>query len=176
MRVRAMGDGSCGVPRQEEREQHWPSAANPASIQTPVFADLSGRRRRRMRQAGICVAAALIGCLTVVAVALLGGPRAPFVPWAPVTAVHARPATGRTGTDANARSQPAPAPVLIPSPSPDVFPSPPRSPSPAAVTSGGSPAATHPGGPTPPRRHRTHPPRPPPPRHTPAADAPCPPP
>src|SRR5260370_30438106 len=101
MRVRAMGDGSCGVPRQEEREQHWPSAANPASIQTPVFADLSGRRRRRMRQAGICVAAALIGCLTVVAVALLGGPRAPFVPWAPVAPGPPPPAPGAAPTHTN---------------------------------------------------------------------------
>src|SRR5260221_11855731 len=102
MRVRAMGDGSCGVPRQEEREQHWPSAANPASIQTPVFADLSGRRRRRMRQAGICVAAALIGCLTVVAVPLLGGPRAPLLPWAPGTAGPAPPATRMTLSAARA--------------------------------------------------------------------------
>src|SRR5260370_14269765 len=89
-----MGADKRGVRHPAECAQRGSTTGNATTAQTSVFADLSGRRRRRMRRAGICVAAALIGCLTVVAVGLLGGPRAPLVPWAPLTAGHA-PASGR---------------------------------------------------------------------------------
>ncbi len=44
----------------------------------PVFTDSSGRRRRVLRYAGLAVAVALAVCLGAVAVAMTGGPQAPF--------------------------------------------------------------------------------------------------
>src|SRR6266446_5993482 len=78
--------------------------------QPPVFADPSGRRRRR--RAGICCAAVLIGCLAIVIVALLGGPTAPFIPWAaagppaPAPSALARGATAGPGAAVAGPSQP----------------------------------------------------------------------
>ena len=48
----------------------------------PVFADPSGRRRRVLRFAGLGAAAVLAVCLGAVAVAVTGGPQAPFTQWA----------------------------------------------------------------------------------------------
>jgi hypothetical protein len=167
--VTVMAVGERGVRPQPGRGQRRSPAGNPASAQAPVFADLSGRRRRRMRRAGIVMAAALISCLTVVAVGLLGGPRAPFVPWAPVTADRA--ATGGRGGPAAGSSHPAPAPTVRPAPSafPDLPPSPRRRSSPAPVSSGTSPAVTNPAGKAPPGQNHTRPPRPSPSVHTHAA-------
>src|SRR5260370_41915762 len=117
-----MGADKRDVWHPAECAQRGSTTGNATTAQTSVFADLSGRRRRLMRRAGICVAAALIGCLTVVAVGLLGGPRAPFVPWAPVTAGHAR-APGRAGAAPASPSPPAPRPARRPPPSPPPDPS-----------------------------------------------------
>ena len=47
-----------------------------------VRADSSGRRARRMRLVGMCAGGALVTCLIVMAVGLLGGPGAlSFIPW-----------------------------------------------------------------------------------------------
>src|SRR4029077_16870763 len=59
----------------------------------PVFADLSGRRRRLMRRLGIGSGAGLVMCLAAVVVALAGGPEAPLTHWA---APH-RPAVDTAG-------------------------------------------------------------------------------
>jgi hypothetical protein len=48
----------------------------------PVFADPSGRRHRVLRFAGLGAAAVLAVCLGFVAVAMTGGPQAPFTQWA----------------------------------------------------------------------------------------------
>ncbi len=114
-----------------------------------------------MRRAGACTAAVMTGCLTVVAVGLLGGPRAPFVPWAaanpPANAGPGgtRATTKKAGADAAAPSQPAVLP--LPSPRPDQSSSPSPSPSPGASP---RPAVTNRVGKTPPGRNRAKPPRP----------------
>src|SRR5579871_195020 len=48
----------------------------------PVFADPSGRRRRVLRFAGIGSMAVLVAFLAAVAIAVTGGPQAPFTQWA----------------------------------------------------------------------------------------------
>lgn len=138
-----------------------PSTGRPSNAASalPVFADPTGRRRRRMRRAGACIAATLAGCLTVVVVGLLGGPQAPFVPWATAhPQANADPGgtratTKKAGGAAAAPSQPA----VLPSPRPDPSSSPSPSPSPGASP---RPAVTNRAGRTPPGRNRSKPPRP----------------
>jgi hypothetical protein len=114
-----------------------------------------------MRRAGACIAATLTGCLTVVAVGLLGGPQAPFVPWA---AAHPQATAGPGRTRATTKnaaaaapSQPAPQPAVLPlpSPRPDQSSSPSPSPGPSP-----RPAVTNRTGKTPPGHNRSKPPRP----------------
>jgi hypothetical protein len=136
-----------------------PSTGRPSNAASalPVFADPTGRRRQRMRRAGACIAATLAGCLTVVVVGLLGGPQAPFVPWA---TAHPQANAGPGGTRATTKKAGAAAPsrpAVLPSPGPGQSSSPSPSPSPGASP---RPAVTNRAGRTPPGRNRPKPPRP----------------
>ncbi|HEY2550591.1 MAG TPA: hypothetical protein VGI64_08440 [Streptosporangiaceae bacterium] len=116
----------------------------------PVFADPTGRRHRRLRRLGIAAGGVLLACLGVVAVALAGGPRAPFISWAvPKHATQAEREHG-PGREPAARQLPAPSPSpeLSPgsAPSPQVSPSRPGS----RKSVSPSPALTNPAGHTPP--------------------------
>jgi len=122
----------------------------------PVFADLSGRRRRLMRRLGIGSGAALVICLGAVMVALAGGPQAPFTHWAAPPsaadqAANARAGHDRSGTGSGANTSPtssgrsgssgsaatpsrsassphpSPSPTKSASPTPSASPSPPSS-------------------------------------------------
>jgi hypothetical protein len=107
----------------------------------PVFTDLSGRRSRRMRRFGVGASVALLACLIVMAVGLLGGPRVPVLPWS----------SGKVGTFSDpsgaagkARSSPASsAPAPLPSRDPASRPSSP-SPSPPVGPARSSPASASP--------------------------------
>src|SRR5215472_19087508 len=90
----------CAAPRRAPPELDNPAllglrfARLIAVHSRPVFADPTGRRRRLMRRAGLGVAAALGVCLLAVAVAMAGGPQAPFTHWAAPNA----PAAGTGAT------------------------------------------------------------------------------
>jgi len=110
----------------------------------PVFTDPSGRRVRRMRLVGMCAGSALVACLIVMAVGLLGGPGASFIPWdglngggsadaagtgqagaagpgsAPATMPAKPVSSGRSGVTRGGSSSPSASPSAAPSPSPAV--------------------------------------------------------
>lgn len=128
----------------------------------PVFADLSGRRLRRMRLAGMAATGVLLACLAVMAVGLLGGPGASFMPWA----THRAPGTAAgPGTAGSARpgtpaASPAPAPGV---PQPRASASAGHSAAAATATSvpvSPSPLVTNAVGKAPPGRNRAPSPRP----------------
>lgn len=81
----------------------------------PVFVDVTGIRRRRIRRAGVLVAAASLSYLPMAASALLPGPSAPAQP-GPLSAV------GTTGGEAG--KQPATTPPSLHAPNPPVEPEP----------------------------------------------------
>src|SRR5215472_17815861 len=91
-----------------------------------------------MRRAGLGVAAALGVCLLAVAVAMAGGPQAPFTHWAAPNAPAA--GTGATRHPAGARTG---------TPSPSASPRPHASASVPATGSTGLPLPTNPAGRTP---------------------------
>lgn len=122
----------------------------------PVFTDRSGRRLRRMKQAGLVLCAAMLACVVVMATGLLGGPGASVIPWG---AVNAGPSAGQLGTSGPARSAratPRPVPVLSAWP-PGAKTG--RSAVPAAGSASGSaspvPVVTNRASKTPPGRNRT---------------------
>jgi hypothetical protein len=112
----------------------------------PVFTDLSGRRLRRVRRFGVGASVALLACLIVMAVGLLGGPRVPVLPWSSGNAST----SGLPGAAGKARPSPASrAPARLPgrdpasrpsSPTPSPPAGPARSSSGSASPSAGSPA------------------------------------
>jgi hypothetical protein len=58
------------------------AAWEPAAADAPgIFFDPAGRRRIRMRRLALAAGAVLAGFLVVAAVGLLGGPKAPLLPW-----------------------------------------------------------------------------------------------
>jgi hypothetical protein len=127
-----------------------------------VFADVSGRRRKRMRRLGLGACAGLFACLAVMAVGLIGGPRASFIPWPGLDAGTSGPSQVKPSGEAGA-TQPTPNPAIMPAPvSPaargGVSSSAPRSSSPAASTS--PTPATNRGSKTPPGRNRSPSPKP----------------
>jgi hypothetical protein len=140
----------------------------------PVFTDLSGRRVRRMRLFGIGASLALLACLIVMAVGLLGGPGASIIPWASGNGDPAGSAPGSAGAAGNGRPGSAqPNPTTMPSPTPiSTFgrtpstrpgsPSGSGSPSPSARSSSSSPSpsSTNLAGKTPPGQNRTPQPTP----------------
>jgi len=119
----------------------------------PVLADVSGRRRRRMRLLGIGLITALLAGLTMMAVGLSGGPQAPPAPRAGLgSGTSPRSASG----SGDGSSQPVPNPVILPPASPSRFPDrPPPGPGSAAANVGGGPAqvVTNQAGKTPPGRN-----------------------
>jgi hypothetical protein len=162
------GDGEPG--RSRHRAPCLPMESR------PVFADLSGRRRRIMQRVGLGLAAVLVVCLGVVVVAVAGGPQAPFTGWAaPQARVAAVPSHGRSRTPdrggGNAGpSQPGaqPGPVLSPLPSTGASARPSDSPMPSSsapssssspVAARSSPVPTNPAGHTPPGSTRSPSPR-----------------
>jgi hypothetical protein len=74
-------------------EASWPPVAPGA----PIFADPSGRRRIQMRWLALAAGGALSGFLVVAAIGLLGGPKAPLLPW---SAVHSPPGNASAGHSA----------------------------------------------------------------------------
>lgn len=70
-----------GPPARARPRPFGYGPARPPARTRPVFADSSGRRARRMRLVGMCAGGALVACLIVMAVGLLGGPGASFIPW-----------------------------------------------------------------------------------------------
>lgn len=72
------GPAASQVYRFDDYETIWA----PAVSDSPgVFSDSAGRRRTRVRLLAVA-AAVLLGIIIVVAaIGLLGGPKAPFVPW-----------------------------------------------------------------------------------------------
>jgi hypothetical protein len=149
-------------------DEHPPHAAGGA----PVFTDLSGRRMRRMRLAGLAAAGMLLACLAVMAAGLLGGPRASFVPWDTLNPASS-PARPHTGGSPGRPAAPAippvpgPAPLREPQASAGARPSAAAGPSAAATpaasgaaTASPSPSATNVAGKTPPGRNRSPSPHP----------------
>jgi len=117
-----------------------------------VFADPSGRRRRIMRRLGLGLAAALAACLGVIAVAVAGGPQAPFTHWA-APPPRATASNHDLGHRVISRSPPVPLPGVGPSPHPTPGRSSSARPRPGGLAS--SPVPTNPAGRTPPGRSRT---------------------
>jgi len=116
-----------------------------------VFADLSGRRLRRMRLAGIAAAGVLLGCLVVMMAGLLGGPRAPFLPWGARNASPpARPGTAGSAAASAAPPAPAPGPRASASAGPSARPA-----AAAAPAASPSPLVTNAVGKVPPGRNRS---------------------
>jgi len=139
----------------------------------PVFTDLSGCRLRRVRRFGVGTSVALLACLIVMAVGLLGGPRVPVLPWSSGKAGTFSDPPGAAGKARSSPASPAPAPLpgrdpasrpSSPSASPSAAPA--RSSPGSASPSAGSPApvVTNRAGKAPPGLNRT--PRP---KHTHAA-------
>ena len=118
-----------------------PGASRGSSEQAPVFADLSGRRRRRMRLLGLGAGAVMAACLAVMAAGLLGGPKASLIPWARRGGAGGPATASAPGAAGTAPPQLAPFPVTQPSPAPDRPPGAGGSSSPAAGGSS-SPAAS----------------------------------
>ena len=89
-------DPSAPSARRPPRSRARRMTTPPPPGQAPVFADLSGRRRRRMQRVGAGLTAAFVSCMTVAAIGMLGGPKAPFISWA----AHPRniAAPGQAGT------------------------------------------------------------------------------
>jgi hypothetical protein len=142
-------------------------SAGPPAGHAPVFTDVSGRRRKRMRRLGLGVCAGLSACLAVMAVGLLGGPRASFIPWPGLDAgASGAPQVKPSGEAGAGASQPVPNPVIMPAPGTSVSPaasssaprSSPRSSSPAVSTS--PTPVTNRGSKTPPGRNRSPTPKP----------------
>jgi hypothetical protein len=141
------------------------AARMPRPPRVPVFADLSGRRPRRMRLIGVTVGVVLCGCLVVMTAGLVGGARAPFMPWSPRQGAgtgasgHAAGGPGTAGTGGRAGAPSAtPTPGARPgSPSSgrsaSPRPRPPAVPPSAAVTT--APAVTNRASKTPPGLNRT---------------------
>ena len=138
-----------------------------------MFTDLSGRRLRRMRRLGVGAGVALLACLIVMAVGLLGGPRVPVLPWSSGKAGAFSDLPGAAGKARSSPASPAPAPLpgrdpasrpSSPSASPSAAPA--RSSPGSASPSAGSPApvVTNRAGKAPPGLNRT-----PQPKHTHAA-------
>ena len=138
------GMGSIGVPRYEMRTLPHRGAPRQSPQRAPVFADVSGRRRRRMRLLGLGAGGAMAAYLVVMAVGLLGGPRASFIPWA---GLHAGSSTavgiGVPGEASSAPTQRAPDPSALPSPSTG-----PGAPPSTAASGSSSPAASASSSPT----------------------------
>jgi hypothetical protein len=107
----------------------------------PVFTDPSGHRARRMRLVGICAGGALVACLIVMTLGLLGAPGASFIPWrghhgggsaaagvgragpagpAPATMPAKPVSSGQSGGTRGGLSSPSASPSAVPSPSPAV--------------------------------------------------------
>jgi len=154
--------------------RHWPPgtarAADPgrgdtpgaaaSTLTVPVFADLSGRRRRLLRLIGAGASVLCAGALTVVGVGLAGGPKPPFGlgggapsppggghrsgprhggrPAEPGTA----PASRGPGHRAGRSPSPRPSPGKDPSPSPRPSASGSPSSSPTSTTASPSPTAS----------------------------------
>ena len=153
-----------------------PLAPGPAPA-IPVFADLTGARKRLVRGTGLLVGALLVGSLVVVALGLTGAPDSPFRFWqaqrpaapasggarpgggaAPGAAVML-PGTGGTSTASPAAPRPKTkaSPSAKASPTRSATPSPSPSPG-ASSTSAPSPSPTpHRSSPSP---HPSHSPRP----------------
>lgn len=67
-----------GYPATMPADAAW----EPAAADAPgIFVDPAGRRRIRMRRLALAAGAVLAGFLVVAAVGLLGGPKAPLLPW-----------------------------------------------------------------------------------------------
>jgi hypothetical protein len=119
----------------------------------PVFVDPTGRRRRVLRRAGMGAVAVLVTCLGAVAVALAGGPQAPFTHWAapqpaaPAPSDHARSGAHHQSGGVGP-AQPDPQAGVLPSAIPSARPGP--SPRPSPSPSASSPVPTNPAGHTPP--------------------------
>jgi len=138
---------------------------------SPVFADPSGRRRRKMRLLGIGAGLAIVGSLVLITVGLAGGPQAPFISWAlphhPGGAAGQRPSGGHSGSGqarSAAAGAAAPSPSASPQPSPSADPRPSPQPSasssPSPGTSTATPSPTNPAGRTPPGQTKTPTPNP----------------
>jgi hypothetical protein len=136
------------TPRTRELTAAATSDVQPAA---PVFTDLSGRRRRVMRLAGLGLGAVMLAFLAAAAAGLLGGPRASFLPWGLLG--HPR-GHGAGAPGHAAATSPAGVPVRVPAPAP--FPAADMSPSvrPAPAASA-TPALSNRAGKTPPGRNRT---------------------
>src|SRR5215472_6164393 len=90
-RIRAVVHDPAGARARRNRYQGPPARgrprpfaydrAEPPTHSWPVFTDPSGRRVRRMRLVGVCAGGALVACLIVMLMGLLGGPGASFIPW-----------------------------------------------------------------------------------------------
>jgi len=107
-----------------------------------VFTDVSGRRRRRLRRLGVGLTAALLGCLTMMAVALLGGPGASVLPW-DEGSQPAQGAPGSGGTAGQGGAQPSPTAVPSPEPLPPTGPAPSTGPGSPSARGSSSPSASH---------------------------------
>jgi ABC transporter len=162
----------------EHREPAWSRATLRVVHSSPVFADPSGRRRRKMRLLGVGAGLAIAAALALITVGLAGGPKAPFISWElprqagaqsgqhPATAGHT--AVGQAGSSAPSAVAPAgtrsPSPSADPQPSPSAdrqpSPSPSASSSPSPSTSTATPTPTNPAGKTPPGQTRTSTPNP----------------
>ena len=176
------GDVDGGPPGAISVTDARPSGPAPGDAPdggTPVFADLSGRRPRRMKIAGIAAGAVLLACLAVMAAGLLGGPQASFIPWAPRNAAGTPAWPGAVSAGpAGASAVPSAAPSV---PAPGVLPQPRASASaghsagataaattpattpasaPATAAVSPSPSVTNAGGRTPPGRNRSPSPHP----------------
>jgi hypothetical protein len=164
------GMSGIGVSLSEMRTLSHRGAPRQSPQQAPVFADVSGRRRRRMRLLGLVAGGVMAACLVVMAVGLLGGPRASFVPWAGLDVGSSTPAgIGVPGEAGSSPTQRAPDPSALPSPAPDRSPStrPGGSSSPAAsgssspaASASSSPTVTNRATKTPPGRNRSPSPHP----------------
>ena len=131
-----------GPPARARPRPFGYGPARPPARTRPVFADSSGRRARRMRLVGMCVGGALVACLIVMAVGLLGGPGATFIPWdghhgsgsadtasagrartaGPGSAPAIMPASGRSGATRGGSSSPSASPSVSPSAAPSPSP------------------------------------------------------
>jgi len=152
------GTRARGVHGQRGAGQR-PSSAwkSPATGGGPVFTDPSGRRRRRMRQAGVGASAALLACLVVMAAGLLGGPGASVIPWSGGN-TGAFPGVG-SGAAGKARPSPADPPARLPGPSSPASSSSPgaaaSAPGPSRSAHSPAPVVTNRGGKAPPGLNRS---------------------